>query len=108
MKIHQLKKNFPKESIEGITFYNTNLHDALFSFLEICFGKIDSDQLRFRKTNPETRNGTHRTKKHSFDKLFVQIIQSLFWFNPIFYFIKKKSPLFMNIWQTKSCEKRGH
>lgn len=39
VKIHQLKKEFPKESIEGITFYNTNLHDAPFSFLEICFGK---------------------------------------------------------------------
>lgn len=35
----------------------------------------------------------HIEQKHSFDKLFVQIIQSLFWFNPIFYFIKKEITL---------------
>ena len=29
-KIKQLKGEFPKETVEGITFYNTNLHDAPF------------------------------------------------------------------------------
>ena len=32
----------------------------------------------------------HIEQKHSIDKLFVQIVQSVFWFNPIFYFIKKE------------------
>jgi hypothetical protein len=93
LKIHQLKKEFPKESIEGITFYNTNLHDAPFSFFRNLFWKksilINSD-LGKQILKHEM---VHIEQKHSFDKLFVQIIQSLFWFNPIFYFIKKEITL---------------
>ena len=93
VKIHQLKKQFPKESIEGITFYNTNLHDAPFSFFRNLFWKksilINSD-LGKQILKHEM---VHIEQKHSFDKLFVQIIQSLFWFNPIFYFIKKEITL---------------
>lgn len=93
VKIHQLKKEFPKESIEGIIFYNTNLHDAPFSFFRNLFWKksilINSD-LGKQILKHEM---VHIEQKHSFDKLFVQIIQSLFWFNPIFYFIKKEITL---------------
>lgn len=93
VKIHQLKKEFPKKSIEGITFYNTNLHDAPFSFFRNLFWKksilINSD-LGKQILKHEM---VHIEQKHSFDKLFVQIIQSLFWFNPIFYFIKKEITL---------------
>ena len=93
VKIHQLKKEFPKENIEGITFYNTNLHDAPFSFFRNLFWKksilINSD-LGKQILKHEM---VHIEQKHSFDKLFVQIIQSLFWFNPIFYFIKKEITL---------------
>ena len=93
MKIHQLKKEFPKESIEGISFYNTNLHDAPFSFFRNLFWKksilINSD-LGKQILKHEM---VHIEQKHSFDKLFVQMIQSLFWFNPIFYFIKKEITL---------------
>ncbi|WP_374361134.1 M56 family metallopeptidase [Cloacibacterium sp.] len=93
VKIHQLKKEFPKESIKGITFYNTNLHDAPFSFFRNLFWKksilINSD-LGKQILKHEM---VHIEQKHSFDKLFVQIIQSLFWFNPIFYFIKKEITL---------------
>lgn len=93
VKIHQLKKEFPKESIEGITFYNTNLHDAPFSFFRNLFWKksilINSD-LGKQILKHEM---VHIEQKHSFDKLFVQMIQSLFWFNPIFYFIKKEITL---------------
>lgn len=93
VKIHQLRKEFPKESIEGITFYNTNLHDAPFSFFRNLFWKksilINSD-LGKQILKHEM---VHIEQKHSFDKLFVQMIQSLFWFNPIFYFIKKEITL---------------
>ena len=32
----------------------------------------------------------HIEQKHSWDKIFVEIITSLFWFNPFFYLIKKE------------------
>lgn len=32
---------------------------------------------------------THVTQKHSFDVLFIEILKTIFWFNPIFIFYKK-------------------
>jgi len=32
---------------------------------------------------------THATQKHSIDVLFIEILQVVFWFNPLLYFIKK-------------------
>ncbi|WP_411767280.1 M56 family metallopeptidase [Winogradskyella sp. A3E31] len=32
---------------------------------------------------------THAKQKHSIDILFIELLQVIFWFNPLFYFIKK-------------------
>ncbi len=89
-RISRLRKEFPKETLEGITFYNTNLQDAPFSFFRNLFWKnsilINSD-LGKQILKHEM---VHIEQKHSIDKLFIQIVQSVFWFNPIFYFIKKE------------------
>lgn len=89
-RINRLRKEFPKETLEGITFYNTNLQDAPFSFFRNLFWKnsilINSD-LGKQILKHEM---VHIEQKHSIDKLFIQIVQSVFWFNPIFYFIKKE------------------
>lgn len=89
-RINTLKKEFPKETLEGITFYNTNLQDAPFSFFRNLFWKnsilLNSD-LGKQILKHEM---VHIEQKHSIDKLFIQIVQSVFWFNPIFYFIKKE------------------
>lgn len=89
-RISKLRKEFPKETLEGITFYNTNLQDAPFSFFRNLFWKnsilINSD-LGKQILKHEM---VHIEQKHSIDKLFIQIVQSVFWFNPIFYFIKKE------------------
>lgn len=107
LKIHQLKKEFPKEKIEGITFYNTNLHDAPFSFFRNLFWKksilLQSD-LGKQILKHEM---VHIEQKHSFDKLFVQIMQSLFWFNPIFYFIKKEINLIHEYLADKKAVKQA-
>lgn len=36
---------------------------------------------------------THAIQKHSLDVIFVELLQILFWFNPLFYFIKKSIKL---------------
>lgn len=32
----------------------------------------------------------HIEQKHSWDKIFIEFVQAVFWFNPIFYWIKKE------------------
>lgn len=92
-KISVLKNRFRKEKIEGINFYQTNLHDAPFSFFKNLFWKdsilIHSD-LGKQILKHEM---VHIEQKHSCDKIFLEIITSLFWFNPFFHIIKKEISL---------------
>lgn len=89
-KIHKVKRQFRKEHLEGISFYQTNLENAPFSFFKNLFWKnsilINSD-LGSQILKHEM---VHIEQKHSFDKIFMEIVTGLFWFNPIFWFIKKE------------------
>lgn len=40
-----------------------------------------------------THEETHAKEKHSLDILFLEVVQIVFWFNPLFYFIKKSCKL---------------
>ncbi|WP_417429138.1 M56 family metallopeptidase [Halpernia sp.] len=89
-KINQFKKEFPQENYEGISFYNTNLENAPFSFFKNLFWKnsilIQSD-LGKQILKHEM---VHIEQKHSYDKILIEILTAFFWFNPIFYLIKKE------------------
>ena len=93
IKIQQLKKNFTKENFEGINFYQTDLQEAPFSFFKNLFWKnsisINSDLGR----QILKHEMVHIEQKHSRDKIFIEIITCLFWFNPIFHLIKKEISL---------------
>lgn len=93
IKINRLKNKFKQEKIQGINFYQTNLHNAPFSFFKNLFWKdsilIQSD-LGKQILKHEM---VHIEQKHSYDKIFVEIISSIFWFNPIFHIIKKEISL---------------
>lgn len=89
-KIKQLKNTFKQEKLGGISFYNTDLENAPFSYFKNLFWKnsilIQSD-LGQQILKHEM---VHIEQKHSYDKLFIEILTALFWFNPIFYLIKKE------------------
>ncbi|WP_083206587.1 M56 family metallopeptidase [Chryseobacterium sp. CBo1] len=93
MKINRLKSKFTPEKINGINFYQTDLHDAPFSFFKNLFWKdsiiIQSD-LGKQILKHEM---VHIEQKHSYDKIFIEIISSVFWFNPVFHIIKKEISL---------------
>ena len=89
-KIESLKKDFPKEYFEDISFYQTNLENAPFSYFRNLFWKnsilINSDLGR----QILKHEMVHIEQKHSFDKIFMELVTGIFWFNPVFWFIKKE------------------
>lgn len=93
LKIRAFKSRFSRESFDGINFYRTDLHEAPFSFFRNLFWKnsimLDSD-LGKQILKHEM---VHIEQKHSFDKIFIEIITSVFWFNPFFHLIKKEISL---------------
>ncbi|MGK6340799.1 M56 family metallopeptidase [Chryseobacterium sp. DT-3] len=107
LKIQKLKKQFQKESFDGINFYRTNLTEAPFSYFKNLFWKntitLDSD-IGEQILKHEM---VHIEQKHSFDKIFIEIITSVFWFNPFFHIIKKEISLIHEYLADKKAVKQS-
>ena len=89
-KIQQFKKQFQKESFDGINFYRTDLTEAPFSYFKNLFWK-NSITLNSEIGKQILKHEmVHIEQKHSFDKILIEIITSVFWFNPFFHIIKKE------------------
>ncbi|PIF46177.1 beta-lactamase regulating signal transducer with metallopeptidase domain [Chryseobacterium sp. 52] len=107
LKIQRLKKQFQKESFDGINFYRTDLTEAPFSYFRNLFWKntitLNSDvgeQILKHEM-------VHIEQKHSFDKIFIEIITSVFWFNPFFHIIKKEISLIHEYLADKKAVKQS-
>jgi hypothetical protein len=107
LKIQQLKKEFQRESFDGINFYHTNLTEAPFSYFKNLFWKntivLNSD-IGKQILKHEM---VHIEQKHSFDKIFLEIITSIFWFNPFFHIIKKEISLIHEYLADKKAVKQS-
>lgn len=90
LKIRTFRRRFPKEEIEGISFYQTNLESAPFSFFRDLFWKnsilLNSDLGR----QILKHEMVHIEQKHTYDKVFMELATGIFWINPIFWLIKKE------------------
>ncbi|WP_294231263.1 M56 family metallopeptidase [uncultured Chryseobacterium sp.] len=106
-RIRQLKSSFPKETFDGINFYRTNLSEAPFSYFKNLFWKnsimLNSD-IGKQILKHEM---VHIEQKHSFDKIFIEIITSVFWFNPFFHIIKKEISLIHEYLADKKAVKQS-
>ncbi|KPH14596.1 M56 family metallopeptidase [Chryseobacterium sp. ERMR1:04] len=106
-RIQQLKQQFQKESFDGINFYHTNLSEAPFSYFKNLFWKntivLNSD-IGKQILQHEM---VHIEQKHSFDKIFIEVITSIFWFNPFFHIIKKEINLIHEYLADKKAVKQS-
>ncbi|WP_394660726.1 M56 family metallopeptidase [uncultured Chryseobacterium sp.] len=106
-RIRQLKSNFPKETFDGINFYRTNLSEAPFSYFKNLFWK-NSIMLNSDVGKQILKHEmVHIEQKHSFDKIFIEIITSVFWFNPFFHIIKKEISLIHEYLADKKAVKQS-
>ncbi|SDF55521.1 M56 family metallopeptidase [Epilithonimonas hungarica] len=107
LRIQSIKKQFPNETIEGIKFYQTNLNNAPFSFFRNLFWKqtIQLDSPVGQQILKHEM--VHIQQKHSWDKLLMQVTRSVFWFNPVFYFINKEINLIHEYLADKKAVKKS-
>ncbi|MGO4708705.1 M56 family metallopeptidase [Chryseobacterium sp. 2TAF14] len=106
-RIQQLKSQFKKESFEGVNFYQTNLSEAPFSYFKHLFWKnsiIINSEVGKQILKHEM---VHIEQKHSVDKIFIEIITSVFWFNPFFHIIKKEINLIHEYLADKKAVKQS-
>ncbi len=107
LKINSIKKQFPNETIEGIRFYQTNLNNAPFSFFRNLFWKKSIEINSPVGQQILKHEMVHIEQKHSWDKLLMQISKSVFWFNPVFYFINKEINLIHEYLADKKAVKKS-
>jgi N-acetylmuramoyl-L-alanine amidase len=88
IKIYRLKKHYPVSKMEEFDFINTDLQQAPFSFLKNIFWRNDISLDEITGQQILEHELTHIKERHSWDKLFMQIVLSVFWINPFFWLIK--------------------
>jgi bla regulator protein blaR1 len=87
-KINYKIKHNPTQKINRVT--NVLLQDLIsphtfFNFIFFNKQKYESQQIPKEVLWHEE---THAVQKHSIDILFIEVLQIVFWFNPLMYFIK--------------------
>lgn len=107
LKIRKLKKQFQKESFDGINFYRTDLTEAPFSYFKNLFWKNTITLNSEVGEQILKHEMVHIEQKHSFDKIFIEIITSVFWFNPFFHIIKKEISLIHEYLADKKAVKQS-
>ena len=88
--IYRLKKKFPVQSSVEFDFINTNISSAPFSFLKNIFWRDDISLQDETGKQILQHEITHIKQKHSWDKLFVQLVMCFYWINPFYHLIKKE------------------
>ena len=90
MKIQILKKKSDVTPMDGFDFINTKEENAPFSFLNNLFWK-ESISLQDEGGQQIFKHEiTHIQQRHTWDRIYCQIVASLFWMNPINWIIQKE------------------
>jgi len=90
IKIHLLKRKSDVTQMEGFDFINTNDENAPFSFLNNLFWKKSISLQEEGGQQIFKHEITHIQQKHTWDRIYCQIISSLFWINPFNWIIQKE------------------
>ncbi len=87
-KIHRLKHAFPLTYFKGFPFINTDDKSTPFSFFNIIFWNTKIDINTSTGQQIFYHEAAHIQEKHSYDKMFINMILVLFWINPFFWLVK--------------------
>ncbi len=90
VRILHLKKKFPVQSSLEFDFINTDVSAAPFSFLKNIFWRNDISLQEETGKQILQHEITHIKQKHSWDKIFVQMMMCFYWANPFYHFMKRE------------------
>lgn len=89
-RINKLKKKYPQTQIEGINFVNTNDKGTPFSFFNFIFWNRAIDLHSKPGQQIFNHEIAHIKEKHSYDKIFMNLVLVIFWINPFFWLMRKE------------------
>jgi TonB-dependent SusC/RagA subfamily outer membrane receptor len=89
-KIQILKKKSEVTPMDGFDFINTKEENAPFSFFNNLFWKETISLQDEGGQQIFKHEITHIQQKHTWDRIYCQIVASIFWMNPINWIIQKE------------------
>ncbi len=87
-KIFMLKKSYPSMRIQDILFVATDARGTPFSFFKSIFWNNAIDLESPQGQQIFKHEIAHIREKHSYDKIFMNVVLILFWINPFFWLIR--------------------
>jgi TonB-dependent SusC/RagA subfamily outer membrane receptor len=90
LKVQILKKKSVVTPMDGFDFIHTKEENAPFSFLNNLFWKETISLQDEGGQQIFKHEITHIQQKHTWDRIYCQIVASLFWMNPINWIIQKE------------------
>lgn len=86
----RLTKKYSIVKWNGVDFLDTDIASAPFSFLNYLFWKHNIDLQSDVGQQILEHELTHIRQKHTWDKLFMQIVSALMWFNPFYWLMQRE------------------
>ncbi len=90
VKIYLLKRQAVVTPMEGFDFVQTNEESAPFSFLSNLFWKQSISLQEEGGQQIFKHEITHIQQKHTWDRIYCQLVSSLFWMNPFNWLIQRE------------------
>ena len=81
---------YPVNEMDEFSCINTDLQQAPFSFMKNIFWRSDISLEESTGQQILRHELAHIKEKHTWDKLFMQFVLSLFWMNPFYWLIQKE------------------
>lgn len=89
-RIFRLKQKYPNEKHKDYNLIITDLEFAPFTFLKNLFWNKSIDKQTHNGQKIFMHELAHITQRHTFDRVFMQIMKAGFWFNPVFHLIHRE------------------
>jgi TonB-dependent SusC/RagA subfamily outer membrane receptor len=89
-KIFRLKRKYPGTKMKGISFISTDAKGTPFSFFNSIFWNNAIDLHSTQGQQIFNHEIAHVKEKHSYDKIFMNIVLIFFWLNPFFWLMRKE------------------
>jgi beta-lactamase regulating signal transducer with metallopeptidase domain len=90
IRVLLLTKQYPTTKQEDHVLVHTNMSEAPFSFFHFLFWRNDLALQASGCKEIMEHELTHIRQKHSYDKLFMQVVTAICWCNPIFWLMEQE------------------
>lgn len=85
-----LLKKYPRQTIDSISFINTDARSTPFSFLNYIFWNHNIDMETTTGNQIFKHELAHVQEGHTYDKLFINLVLIVFWCNPFFWLYRRE------------------